>query len=246
MHKRLVWFAFRVPKSELRAKSFKLQHTRDAGAFALIAGALGHLHHRIGPTIFNFPRSPRALPDWLRRGDLVVMTTRPPLNPDADGKKRIDISGSDLETEIFGRLRTVIAHCSRKHVEVSDAVKERLGGKRRNWMAVDFEVNAGGGVKYAKPRPTSYTTLGYLVFCPSLRNGSPKFIAMWGAGGTETYVLCYLLSTRLRSVWEKVLASRRTYVLMCEFDVALDRYSDPPDMTFASKSRLVVAGCSIH
>jgi hypothetical protein len=185
------------------------------------------------------------LPDWLRRSDLIVMTTRPPLNPGDDGKKRIDISGSDLEAKIFAGLRTVLAHCSRKHVEVSDPVKDRLGRKRKKWMAVDFEVNAGGGVKYASSRGGCYTTLGYVVFFPALWKGGPKFIAIWGAGGTETYIFCYLLSTKLKSAFKRVLASRRTFIMMCEFDVALDRYSDPPDMTFASNSRLTVASYTI-
>jgi hypothetical protein len=243
MVKRLVWFAFRVPKGELRAKSFTLQRTRDSGAFGLIAAMLGNLRYRLGPPIFNFPRTPRGVPRWLRKRDLIVMTTRPPLNRDKH-KKKIDISESELEREIFYRLGRVFKHCSRSRVEVSDVVKNQFAGKRKKWMSVDFEVNSGGSVKYARSTPSSYTTLGYIVFMPTLSKRQ-NVISLWGAGGTETYVLAYLASTRLKMTLEKMLKSRKTYLLMCEFDVTLDRFSDPPDMTFASKSRLVVAGCTV-
>lgn len=55
--KRSIWFAFRVPRGELRPKSFSLQKTRDAGAFAFVAAVLGDRGYEPGPTLFNFPGS---------------------------------------------------------------------------------------------------------------------------------------------------------------------------------------------
>lgn len=112
-------------------------------------------------------------------------------------------------------------------------------------MSVDFEVNSGGSVKYAPSTAASYTALGYIVYGPALSNGTPPFLALWSAGGTETFVLAYLASTRLNERIKKILKSRKTYLLICEFEVTLDRFSDPPDMTFASRCKLAVAGCPV-
>jgi len=245
MQKRLIWFALRVPRGELRPKSFSLHKTRDGTAFGFVAAALGQLGYTLGPAIFNFPESPIALPGWLCRGDLILMTTRPPLDRDKH-KKLIETSGSTLEHAIFVRLHECFTHCSRSRVTVSDRAASILRKqKKEEWASARFEVNAGASLVQNNRAPNSAPSqLGYLVYVPALWKGGPRFLAIFGIGGTETLLWSYLLSTKYRKVLSAALAKRETSLVIGRFQTVLSPYTTPADLAFADKYVVQFADCA--
>ena len=73
--------------------------------------------------MMNFPEHSKLEPDLpAKKGDLIVMTTRPPLddNPSESPHLVIRRTGSPLEQSILNSLRKYFKYCSRLQVTVED------------------------------------------------------------------------------------------------------------------------------
>lgn len=121
----------------------KLFQGRDGIAFNEIAAALTAQGYEYGTTIHFYPDDRRALKDFpnLRAGDLLVLTTRPPLT-DREGflkpKKIIRNSENDLEKLIFNQLFKYFAHCTRTQLELSPLAQQYLVADVRKWKCLEF------------------------------------------------------------------------------------------------------------
>ncbi len=221
MAARAVWLAYSVPKGELKAKRPQLHRTRDAGAYGLLMGALGSMGYEPGPQVFNF-RGTKERGSWIRADDLIILTTRPPLSDhrDRNTKRRIDRSGTDLETRLLAAIEaSFLSWCSRSRVTVSIRVRDKLYSMQSRRLAdVKFEINRKA---WPKLRGYSGQALGYLLYLPKVWVDGPRFLSIFGLGGAETLLWAYLLATRYRGLLTAMLASKREGFAILKFDAPL-------------------------
>ena len=111
---------------------------RDGAAFSKISAPLAKLHNRDGNILFNSPIDPKKDkklgPEhfkFIKPDDLLVLTTRPPLDDGAHGdKKYLARSFTHLEDQVFLECRKYLAVCARSHVQLSSAVGADFEGIR--------------------------------------------------------------------------------------------------------------------
>ena len=126
----------------------KLFKVRDGAAFNELAAALARLGYQYGTTILFYPNDKRPLKDLpaLRATDLLVLTTRPPLTDrEAVHKPRRIIlsSENDLEKLIFKQLFQHISYCTRRHIHLAPAARDRLIANPEKWESLEFYENSG-------------------------------------------------------------------------------------------------------
>jgi len=126
----------------------KLFKVRDGAAFNELAATLAGLGYQYGTTIHFYPNDKRPLKDLpaLRATDLLVLTTRPPLTDrEAVHKPRRIIlsSENDLEKLIFKQLFHHISYCTRRHIHLAPAARDRLAAEPQKWESLEFYENSG-------------------------------------------------------------------------------------------------------
>ena len=186
---------------------------RDGEAALWIMQALAERGYRFAGPIVNYPSS-RENPDpcdgsFLREDDLIVLTTRPPMN-DADipDKKGIPRSYTPLEKALFdGPLSRHFLRCARSEVLLTDetaGISREIAHRqsmifRQNGGAMyqSYGSPAGAWQKFKQPPPL---TAAFLVYTEHAWPGGPALMAAFGMGGTETLVWCYQLASRFQDL----------------------------------------------
>ena len=103
---------------------------RDGAAFSELSAPLAKLGYEYGNILFNSPFNPKKDkklgPEhfkFIKPNDLIVLTTRPPLDDRKHGdKKHLDESYTHLEEQVFAEFRKFLAICARSHVQLAPAV----------------------------------------------------------------------------------------------------------------------------
>lgn len=246
MVRRVLWLAYRAPQSELRTKRFWLHKMRDAGSFGMASNVLGSLGYVPGPILFNFPGQPaEANFEWIGPDDLILITTRPPLNDKEEKhKKPVDRSGTALEERVFRSLRGFLSYCSRSKIEVCQAAETRLcAAGRAEWASADFRVNADASVITGDQPISACRTLGYLIASTQTWPGGPRILALFSVGGTESLVWSYLLCTRHRELLRGMVESQADGFLVGEFTFKLEVGSVPESLQFADNCSMELVRC---
>lgn len=201
--------------AQKRDRDLLLHQLRDGDAALELSDVLFSEGYRYGGLILNYPTEGkldrRALDDtFLKPRDLVLLTTRPPLDDTVDQpRKRLDRSYTTLEEKIFAALRQYFQHCSRSQVIISEGVARQLPGtfNKRN---IQFKQNlspvydACDGRKYSGRPPL---TAVYLVSIPEAWTGGPGLLCVFGMGGKETLGWTHLLRTRYNGLVPRLLKS---------------------------------------
>ena len=121
-------FAYSMPlRGAEEAKPFKI---RDGAAFSEITAPLAKLGYEYGEILWNPPFRRRKYKkvgkehyQFIKPEDLIVLTTRPPLDDPKHGDKKLVLhSGTHLEKQIFAECRKYLGVCARSHVELTQAV----------------------------------------------------------------------------------------------------------------------------
>ena len=108
----------------------KPSKTRDCAAFSEITAPIGKLGYEFGNILFNSPADPKRDGtfgsehfSFIKPDDLIVLTTRPPLDDSRHGdKKRLGESYTHLEEQVFLEFRKYLAVCARSHVRLTPLV----------------------------------------------------------------------------------------------------------------------------
>lgn len=186
---------------------------RDADAYCEIAAVLWEKKFRNGGLLINFPKE--AYPEdktieetrFLSSTDLLVLTTRPPLDDKPFKHRRfVTPSGTKFEqTKLFPVLRRYLRHCSRVEVTLSEELASSLTDGYVNRASLEFYQSAEAGYKscgsYDKhptgcePRDEKATAT-YLLHTPPLWKGGPRLLTAFGMSGTMGLVWAYTLRTR--------------------------------------------------
>ena len=195
----------------------KLHAMRDTGGAMWLGGEMNRHGYVFAGPIFNHaadpngPRRPRMdkkrLRNRLRRGKVVLVTTRPALSDRKFGdRKQIRRSYTLLERIIFRKVvRPWLTECARSQILLTDraaAVSPEV--KKRQTIIFrqhgDPKIQACGAiedtVKWEQPEDGS--TVAFLLYLEELWNGGPAVVVAWAQDGPTTMVWCRKLATEFR------------------------------------------------
>ena len=222
--------ALKTPKS--------LHKLRDGVALAEMTSTLSKCGYEHGDILLNFPDSNSAGPRSY--ADLIVMTTRPPLDDkDQDIRRPISRSYNRLEVEIVGAgeradgkesemtglLRPFFEVCSRSHVQLPQRLARRLPKAKANRRDIQFYVQSHHWAWYHalsyRPIPKDdRRTAAYLIYVPSMprvAEGRSLFVT-FGMGGNDTLLWCRLLRKHreLHGLVSRILVAGKPWFVMAE------------------------------
>lgn len=207
---------------------------RDGDAALFLTSALMADGYMYAGPIFNYPYEPaegeidlRTLdprdidPDdldqsderFLRETDLILITTRPPMDDFALGNRRcIKRSFTSLEHRLFeGPLRRAFKTCSRSDIVLAPTVT-RISPAIAMRQSIVFRQNGGATYQsYGSPitgdvqtfnhaEGDDRLTAAFLIYAKHAWPGGPALLAAFGMGGTDTLGWSYLLATRYREL----------------------------------------------
>ena len=183
---------------------------RDADAFVelspllLDAGAYGGL-------VLNYPaplrHDPRVIipvdETFLTPSDLLVLTTRPPLDDDPKSdKKAIRRSFTSLETKVFNALNPYFGQCKRAYVALAHHLRNGFQTAKADRACVYYRVNRDRFAAYRTLRDDEHhrwnkgngqTTGAYLIYKKPAWPGGPALLVTFGMNGTMTLLWNHFL-----------------------------------------------------
>lgn len=212
---------------------------RDADGFAQLSALLLPAGFEYGGLLLNYPG--RSIqPSQLTPSDLLVLTTRPPLDDLlADVHKQSKSTDSPLERRVFAALRPYFDVCARSQLVLAEPVAERLTDGFADRAVIEFRVHGDPAYKALKThrddlrfhRPLrDDLTAAFLIRTPPIWDGGPSLLAAFAMSGTVALVWTHILRTRLPGL---VRSSRPRFV-MAEIMLA-GVPVDPVDLTFADR-----------
>jgi len=240
------WLAFHDLESRRKAKNPWLHMTRDGGPAQLIGCVLGSAGYSPGPIIFNYPGHDfgESDPSLFDRRELLLVTTRPPLDPYP--RKRIDCSNSPLERKIFCSFRRFFAYCSRDTVELTCSVEQALSPNKKYLARIDFDVFLSGS-RADDPSQTDQRgqSLGYMVSTVAAWPDGPRLLAAFSTAGTESLAWGYILTTKHRELLERAMNSDRDMIAIGEFTLPNAHLDRRGSLRFLDEVDSVVTVCEL-
>lgn len=190
----------------------QIQHLRDGATFSEISVILQNEGFTYGSTIFNWPLQENRKPgksidtSFLKSNDLIVLTTRPPLDDaNAQNKKQIKKSDTQLERDIFENLRQFLKVCDREHVILTKQWADKLSPKFSDRAEIIFKQNGGADIlgskayhdtRMLKKGKSKNKTMFYIINIPQLWDNGPGLFCSFGMRGQEALIGSYLLRTQ--------------------------------------------------
>jgi hypothetical protein len=196
--------------AERSDRDLRLDQLRGDAAALFTAGVLRARRFAFGGHIFNHPRARPAdgcsVPfnhSFLQTRDLLLLTTRPPLDDDEADRCRVHRSYTVLEGKVFACLRRHVARCSPSQTIVSD-VHARAFPDVATMRNVMFRQRGGARILRYRPmndrmwrRPDGpASTLAYAVSEPHAWPDGPALLAVFGMSDPDTLIWSYLLAKR--------------------------------------------------
>jgi hypothetical protein len=202
---------------------------------------------------WNYPRGTKdtSLAEFaklaLTERDILLLTTRPPIDDEYGRKKPLMRSGSDLETAIFNVLRKeCFRTCTRTHISLCDHLKGSMRtGFERRFNARFYSTGADAPYMERDPARKGFVrsakSAGYLIHVP-LGAGLPHLLAVFGMNGPMSLLWAY----RLRAMPELGWALEEPSLLVAEISMTARipekpttlRFCDPWKVEVAAKCRL--------
>lgn len=182
---------------------------RDGIAFSELFAPLVEAGTSYGTTIFLYPHDTRRLNAFpaFQPADVLVMTTRPPLD-DLEGviaphRKKIWPTRTELEEILVRELGRYFSYCTRKHVELTEEGAQQLLPEHRNmWTHVEVYEYLGAKLQrhYApapvKPKAGHISTIAFFLRVNRVAGLGCDFVASFGMDGYGTLIWNRLIRTR--------------------------------------------------
>jgi hypothetical protein len=177
-----------------------LHRTRDASALVEVSDSLNRAGYDFEETILGLYPEPKTSRDAcspsplkfgpeLRAGDLLVMTTRPPLDDDeGDAMNRIRGSGSPQEKAVLDTLRAVfLAHSSRTTIRLQEPIYHLFKNEDllQPRSLAFFSREGRLGEKHQRDR-----TICFLLRAPQIQGLQPHVgcLCIFGMAGAENLI----------------------------------------------------------
>jgi hypothetical protein len=180
----------------------KLFKGRDGVAFCELAAELPRLGYDFATTIYLYPDDERPLAAFPRfgPGDLLVLTTRPPLH-DKVGiipprRKVIHAAKTELEDALFKALSKYFEFCTRKRVKLSKHGAGRIRSQdRERWEHIEVYEYCGAEIQkhYVGPEPVKpdakhKSTIAFFLRVDHVPGLNCGFVASFGMDGFGTLI----------------------------------------------------------
>lgn len=181
---------------------------RDGAAFSEITAPLVDLGYRYGQLIYNPPFHPqkstslgREYFDFVKPNDLIVLSTRPPMDDSTSGdKKRLSQSRTHLEQQIFAECQKYFTTCTRSHIELSETVgadferaylvfQQHKGARLKSYRHLT-------GNKRTKIPKEKDLSVGFFLHTKTIPVYNCSLVVSFGMGGWETLVWNRIVRTR--------------------------------------------------
>jgi hypothetical protein len=211
---------FLTPKRELLISA-----RRDVGAAMDILPALMRLGYRYGEPILDHPPEEQAANrfneplfqadiSFLEAGDLLLQTTRPPLDDHEHGdRKRVRRSFTDIEGRLFNLWDHFLERSARSHIFLHERLHASLRPPYESRRQMKFresqgapykELNDCGGSGWCKTdEETERRTAVFLLRHDEAWEGGPGLVSAFGLDSTATAVWAY----RLGRDWSHLLVT---------------------------------------
>jgi hypothetical protein len=221
---------------------------RDGDAGLFLITALQELGYKYAGPIFNFPLPGPELievdnSDW-GRGDVIVVSTRPPMNDwEVPERRSSRPSNTTMEAKLFQALKKYIKWCTRAEIVLS-AEAAATSPEVAKRASIEFRQHLGSTYKsYGSPETREFKkfqlrdalTAVFLVYVEEAWPGGPGVLAAFGMGGTETLVWCHRLATE----YPHLLCT--TPFVMAEMRIG-DLPERPQTMEFANSWEITILG----
>ncbi|HOX59688.1 MAG TPA: hypothetical protein P5205_09360 [Candidatus Paceibacterota bacterium] len=210
MSHRFYRFGYTNPPREGKPR---LHHSRDGAAFDELIDPLYAEGYRHGTFIHNYPRhrlSARHF-TFLEPGDLVVSTTRPPLD-DVLGKdkdwRRIERSDDHLEKAIHKDLRRFFKHLCRYFVTLKPETANLLPPEFSLMACTNFHTKGKGTIASTqitvgerdrtKKGPKGFNAVGFFLHLPQITGYKCGLIASFSMGGYENLLWNRIVRLKFR------------------------------------------------
>ena len=193
----------------------RLHHSRDGAAFDELIDPLYFRGYRHGTFIHNYPfhRQPARKFKFLQPGDLVVTTTRPPLDDilkkDDKDRRHIDRSEDALEKAIHADLRRFFNHVSRYGIILSPEMAALLPPEYASLAKINFHTRGKATIlntelnARTKSAPKGFNAIGIFVHLDKV-NGFPcGLIASFSMGGYENLLWNRIVRLRYQRWFER-------------------------------------------
>lgn len=241
------------------SKSYALHQVRDGMAFCELAAMFTERGYRFGTTIHLYEDDPRplsALPG-IGPGDLLVLTTRPPLDdghvrrpapgsaqggPRARGRRKlVPRNGGELEAAYLAALDRYFVHCDRTVITLSDHAASLLDPADAAFRDIELYeytrddihwYRRGPDVRQQAGPPPS--TVGFFIHIPKLPGLGCDMVVSFGMSGFTNLVWNRIVRMR-HSDW---FATRR--FVMARLTLGGFRpYPEPMTPEFADRGDVV-------
>jgi len=234
-------FAYSMPvRTGEVAKPSKI---RDGAAFSELSAPLTKLGYEYGNVLFNSPFDPKKDKKlghehfkFITPNDLVVLTTRPPLDDKNHGdKKYLAQSHTHLEDQVFIEFRKYFEVCARSHVKLTSAVgtnvdKAHLEFYQHHSARLKSFMRLGE-FRGKKTPEDSEIAIGYFLRTSSIPVYGCGLVACFGMGGWETLIWNRIVRTRYPEWLNAPL------FVMAQFDMK-GLPANPPTLAFADKIKV--------
>jgi hypothetical protein len=176
---------------------------------------------------------------FLSPNDLILLTTRPPLDDEIARVREIDRSYTSLEVEVLAALRPYLRTSSRPVMALPGKTAAALHEKYADRATIDFmdrsasyqrlkEYDAIVSNKPPKPPRTAF----FLIHPPK-KEGSPDIICTFGIGGNESLFWAHLL----RKKYPDKFYIKEPRFVMAEME-AMKIPEKPTDLSFVDSWEL--------
>jgi hypothetical protein len=200
------WFRFAYHTQGRKGGDLLPHQLRDGEAALFLQTILHERGYDYVGTIYNYPppvpAPARRFPvddSFLRADDLLVLTTRPPLDDADDGVKcHVDRGYTTLEEKVFESSRRHLPRCSRSNVIVAD-VHARAFPEVAKGASIDKYL-AHTGKNWQRPDARRGHSAAYLLFEEHAWPNGPGVLAAFGMCGIDTLVWHYHLATCFREL----------------------------------------------
>jgi len=172
----------------------------------------------------------KSVKDLMRSGDLILTTTRLPLNDDDKEKrtkKRVDASGTWLERKIFEGARKFLQWCNRRSVVLTEEGAAALAPAYADRARIEFQPGAGEalykklGVQLDR-NPPHAATAGYIIYTKELWPDGPGCLSLFGMSGPITFGFASAVREIFESDNLKRLALEESELIFVEITLRTD------------------------
>lgn len=202
------------PSARNKKQTVRPPHFRDGLASREVERALVRRGYDYGESVLNSPPTPPydeseplyvLEPDFVTPGDVLLQTTRPPMDDRSEGGRRqIELGGTTLEQKMFEVWRRYLEKSSRKHVTPTRAVrksmKQEFASRKdmkffyRKTCAPYYELNAMDGKGWK--RTDENATAVFLLRLDQAWHDGPGMVGAFGLDGISTTIWTYVLSRK--------------------------------------------------